>query len=107
MMGQEKRQSYQSINGSILVPRLNLTMEDLIISICPAMLGNGLSGLCSYISSMLGIFVGVAGISCSISLVIFAQKKRREEIKQRGFCRSSILRRYLTYLMGTDWLRCR
>lgn len=107
MIGQEKRQNYQSINGSILVPRLNLTMEDLIISICPAMLGNGLSGLCSYISQMLGIFVGVAGIWGSIALVFFAQRKRKEEIKQRGYCRSSILRRYLAYLMGTDWLRCR
>jgi hypothetical protein len=106
-MDREKRHNYQSINSSILVPRLNLTMEDLIISICPAMLGNGLSGLCSYVSHMLGIFIGVAGVSVSIVLVIFAQTRRKEEIKQRGYCRSSILRRYLAYLMGTDWLRCR
>ena len=106
-MSQEKRQNYQSINSSILVPKLNLTMEDLIISICPAMLGNGISGLCSYISEIMGIFIGVTGVSGSIAVIIFAQKKRKEEIKQRGYCRSSILRRYLTYLMGTDWLHCR
>ncbi len=107
MIGSGKRHNYQGINGSILVPRLNLTMEDLIISICPAMLGNGLSGLCSYISHMLGIFVGISGVSISVVLVIFAQVKRKEEIKQRGYCRASILRRYLTYLVGTDSLRCR
>ena len=107
MMSQRKRQNYQSINGSILVPRLNLTMEDLIIAICPAMVGNGLSGLCSYLSQILGIFVGISGISGSITLIVFAQKKRKEEIKQRGCCRSSILRRYLAYLMGTDWRGCR
>jgi len=106
-MSQEKRQNYQSINSSILVPKLNLTMEDLIISICPAMLGNGISGLCSYISEIMGIFIGVTGVSGSIAVIIFTQKKRKEEIKQRGYCRSSILRRYLTYLMGTDWLHCR
>lgn len=107
MMDHKKRQNYQSINGCILVPRLNLTMEDLIISICPAMVGNGLSGLCSYLSHMLGIFVGISGISGSIALIVFARKKRKEEIKQRGYCRASILRRYLAFLTGTDWLRCR
>lgn len=106
-MSLEKRQNYQSINSSILVPKLNVTMEDLIIAICPAMLGNGISGLCSYISEIMGIFIGLVGVSGSIALIIFAQRKRKEEIKQRGYCRSSILRRYLTYLMGTDWLHCR
>lgn len=106
-MNQGKRQNYQSINSSILVPKFNVTMEDLMISVCPAMLGNGISGLCSYISEIMGTFIGITGVSGSIALLIFAQKKRKEEIKQRGHCRSSILRRYLTYLMGTDWLHCR
>lgn len=106
-MEPRKRHNYQGINGSILVPRLNLTMEDLIISICPAMLGNGLSGLCSYVSHMLGIFVGISGVSVSVILFVFARIKRMEEIKQRGYCRASILRRYQAYLVGTDWLRCR
>lgn len=102
-----KRQNYQSINSAILVPKLNMTMEDLIICICPAMIGNGISGLCSYISEIMGTFIGITGISGSIALILFARKKREEEVKQRGHCRSSILRRYLTYIMGTDWLRCR
>lgn len=102
-----KKRNYQSINSPIIVPKLNVTMEDLMISICPAMLGNGISGLCSYISDIMGIFVGITGVSGSLALLIFAQKKRKQEIRQRGYCRSSILRRYLTYLMGTDWLHCR
>lgn len=106
-MTERKTQNYQSINSPILVPKLNVTMEDLMISICPAMLGNGISGLCSYISQMMGTFIGITGVSGSIALLIFVQKKRKEEVKQRGHCRSSVLRRYLTYLMGTDWLHCR
>lgn len=106
-MSQEKKHNYQNINSAVLVPKLDLTMEDLIISICPAMMGNGISGLCSYVSEAIGVFVGITGISGSIVLLIFARKKRKEEIRQRGYCRSSILRRYLAYVMGADWLRCR
>ncbi|MHB8108853.1 MAG: hypothetical protein ACYDHW_02345 [Syntrophorhabdaceae bacterium] len=84
-----------------------MTIEDLFISVCPAMLGNGLGSISSYFSEILGVFVTVAGMSGSLALFVFAYKKRAEEIKQRGHSRSSILRRYLTYLLGSDWLRCR
>ncbi len=106
-MSLPKKHNYQSINSPVLVPKLDLTVEDLLISISPAMMGNGISGICSYVSEAISVFVGITGVVGSVALLIFARKRRREEIRQRGYCRSSILRRYLTYLMGADWLRCR
>ncbi|MEN6617415.1 MAG: hypothetical protein ABFD12_12730, partial [Syntrophorhabdus sp.] len=62
-----------------------MTIEDIFIVICPAMLGNGVGSISSYFSEILGIFVTVAGISGSIALFVFAHKERAQEIKQRGY----------------------
>ncbi len=101
------RRDYQNINSAIIVPKLNISLEDLIICICPAMLGNGIASIVSYISEQIGVFVITAGICGSVALYIFVRGKRKEEIRQRGHSRSGILRRYLAYLLGTEWLRCR
>jgi len=82
-------------------------LEDLFICICPAMLGNGIASILSYISEGIGVFVITTGISGSVALYIFARRKRKEELRQRGHSRSGVLRRYLAYLLGTEWLRCR
>ncbi|OPY04720.1 MAG: hypothetical protein A4E61_00593 [Syntrophorhabdus sp. PtaB.Bin184] len=101
------RRDYQNINSAIIVPRLNISLEDLVICICPAMLGNGIASILSYVSEEIGVFVITTGICGSIILYIFARRKRKEEIGQRGFSRSGVLRRYLAYLLGAEWLRCR
>ena len=106
-MGPESRHDYQNVNSAIIVPRLNISLEDLLVCICPAMLGNGVASILSYISEGIGVFVITTGISGSVALYIFARRKRKEELKQRGYSRSGVLRRYLAYLLGTEWLRCR
>jgi len=106
-VGPESRHDYQNINSAIIVPRLNISLEDLLVCICPAMLGNGVASILSYISEGIGVFVITTGISGSVVLYIFARRKRKEELRQRGYSRSGILRRYLAYLLGTEWLRCR
>jgi len=103
----ETKRDYQNINSAIIVPKLNISLEDLIICICPAMLGNGVASILSYLSEQLGVFVITMGICATGALYIFARRKRKEEIKQRGYSRSGILRRYLAYLLGAPWLRCR
>ena len=48
------RRDYQNINSAIIVPRLNISLEDLVICICPAMLGNGIASILSYVSEKRG-----------------------------------------------------
>ena len=107
IVDQTQKNSYQNINNAIIVPRLNISLEDLIICICPAMTGNGIASILSYISEQIGVFVITAGICATIALYVVARRKRMEEIRQRGHSRAGILRRYLTYHLGAPWLRCR
>jgi hypothetical protein len=44
------RRDYRNVNSAIIVPRLNISLEDLIICICPAMLGNGIASILSLVS---------------------------------------------------------
>ncbi|HOW54110.1 MAG TPA: hypothetical protein PLR60_05575 [Syntrophorhabdaceae bacterium] len=106
-MDRQDNRNYQVINAAVIIPRLNISIEDLIVCICPAMLGNGVASLLSYVSEQLGVFVITTGVCATVALYLFARKKRKEEIRQRGYSRSGILRRYLAYLLGTPWLRCR
>lgn len=106
-MGPGTRHDYQNINSAIIVPRLNISLEDLIICICPAMLGNGIASILSYLSEELGVFVITTGMCESVALYFFTRRKRKEEVRQRGCSRSGVLRRYLAYLLGAEWLRCR
>ncbi|NLT22891.1 MAG: hypothetical protein GXX82_07575 [Syntrophorhabdus sp.] len=101
------RRDYRNVNSAIIVPRLNISLEDLIICICPAMLGNGIASILSLVSEEIGVFVITTGICGSVALYVFARGKRREEMRQKGFSRSGVLRRYLAYLLGAEWLRCR
>lgn len=106
-MEREGKRNYRAINSAVIVPRLNISIEDLVVCICPAMLGNGVASVLSYASEQLGVFVITTGICATIALYLFTRSKRKEEIKQRGYSRSGVLRRYLAYLLGTPWLRCR
>jgi len=101
------RRDYRNVNSAIIVPRLNISLEDLIICFCPAMLGNGIASILSLVSEEIGVFVITTGICGSVALYVFARGKRREEMRQKGFSRSGVLRRYLAYLLGAEWLRCR
>jgi len=101
------RRDYRNVNSAIIVPRLNISLEDLIICICPAMLGNGIASILSLVSEEIGVFVITTGICGSVALYVFARGKRREEMRQKWFSRSGVLRRYLAYLLGAEWLRCR
>lgn len=106
-MDSRTRHDYQNINSAIIVPRLNISLEDLIICICPAMLGNGVASILSYASEEIAVFVLTTGMCGSVALYFFARGRRKEEIRQRGCSRSGVLRRYLSYLLGAEWLRCR
>lgn len=101
------RSDYRNVNSAIIVPRLDISLEDLIICICPAMLGNGIASILSCVSEEIGVFVITTGICGSVALYVFARGKRMEEIRQKGCSRSGVLRRYLAYLLGAEWLRCR
>lgn len=101
------RRDYRNVNSAIIVPRLNISLEDLIICICPAMLGNGIASILSCVCEEIGVFIITTGLCGSVALYVFARGKRREEMRQKGFSRSGVLRRYLAYLLGAEWLRCR
>ena len=78
------RRDYRNVNSAIIVPRLNISLEDLIICICPAMLGNGIASILSLVSKEIGVFVITTGICGSVALYVFARGKRREEMRQKG-----------------------
>ena len=55
------------------------------------------------IDQVLRLFI-IIGIAAAISLYVFAFKKRKAEIKSRGYSRIGIIRRYFAFILGGDWL---
>lgn len=98
---------FQNINLPVVVPRLDIAMEDAVIAFGTGMIGNAVSSLLSYISSIASVLMMLLSFVAAIGLVRFAQTKRKIEIEVRGASRTGMLRKYLTYWFNADKLRGR
>lgn len=98
---------FQNINLPVIVPRLNIALEDAIIAFGAGMIGFAISSLLSYVSSTASVLAMLLSYAGAIALAIFARRKRAVEIEVRGASRTGMLRKYITYWSGADKLRGR
>ncbi len=96
--------NYSNVNLPIVVPLFNVALEDFIICFAVGMIGNGASSIVSLFWEAASVFFIIIGIAAAISLYVFAFKKRKAEIKSRGYSRIGIIRRYFAFILGGDWL---
>ena len=99
-----KRGNFSNVNLPIVVPFFNVALEDFIICFAIGMIGNGASSLVSMVWEAAAVFFTIVGVVAAISLYAFAYKKRKAEIKMRGYSRIGIIRRYFAFILGGDWL---
>lgn len=98
---------YHNANIPIVVPMVNVIFEDLVLIVAIGLIGLAASSLTGYVSEFLSILIFVMSAVFVIFLLWFARSKRQDEIDQRGICRTGVVRRYLSYYIGSDLLRGR
>lgn len=99
--------NFQNINLPVIIPRLNITMDDFVMAFGIGMVGFAISSLLSYVSSVASILMTMLSFIATIGLVRFAQSKRKIEIEISGASRTGMLKKYLTYWFNADKLRGR
>jgi hypothetical protein len=95
---------YHNANLPIVVPGINVILEDLLISGGFVLLGMSVAVIAMYISDFIAIFLEVMSFFIGIACVLYARHMRKAEIDQRGICRTGVLRRQLAYVLGADKL---
>ncbi len=106
------------LNQPVIVPRLDVVVEDIFIAVGIGCGILGATSILTLLSPLLPLFLckfltylntagNVLGIFTVVYLIIFARQKRKKEIGQKGVSRTGVLRRYLIYIFGSDYLRGR
>ncbi|MBT9166688.1 MAG: hypothetical protein DDT19_00012 [Syntrophomonadaceae bacterium] len=103
----QKNENFKNINLAIMVPYLNITIEDFVICLALFLLGSSLVTVASYVSEMLATFIIIITFLGTVSLLLFVKRKVKEEILLKGISRTSVLKKYMFYISGANKLRGR
>lgn len=102
-----RQKRYPALNSPVVVPVLEVSLEDFLICAGTALAGLGLGGFLSSFCLPCGVFVSVFGVLAGVVLLFTARRERKRELDEKGVSRGSVLRRVVLVYHRRFWWACR